>query len=142
MTRQKGNHGLAGPGRASRFLVIREEQMAAFKLADERRFILNLASHLLTHYPTLSAKLGGKAEVAAFARRAIVNAHGFGVQSKGAVTALAELTIQFGENFERSPIREWTLNILAHPELPGYAKAEVIRERHHEQTEGRVLIPV
>ena len=76
----------------------------------------------------------------AFVERTIAKAHGFGIDSMGAVSTLAELMIQFGEDFERSPIREWTGNILMHPELPGYSKAEAIRERHTEATQGRVII--
>ena len=62
------------------------------------------------------------------------------VNYQGIRSTLAELMIQFGEDFERSPIREWTGNILVHPELPGYSKAEAIRERHTETTQGRVII--
>jgi hypothetical protein len=116
--------------------------MAAFRMAAAQDFAPRLVDHLIAYYPALSAKLGGRSDVGAFVGRTIDRARGFGIQSMGDVTVLAGLMIQFGENFERSPIREWTLNILAHPALPEYAKTDVIRERHDEQTQGRVLIPV
>lgn len=122
-------------------LTIRSEQMAVFQQGLTRGFAERLADHLLTNYPTSSAALGGRTEVLSFVWRTISKAHTFGIQSMGAVAAIAELMIQFGEDFERSPIREWTLNILAHPTLPATAKAEGIQERHAEQTRGRVLIP-
>jgi hypothetical protein len=105
-----------------------------------RAFAERLTAHLLAHYPSSSAALGGRNEVFAFVERTIAKANGFGIESTGAVSTLAELTIQFGEDFERSPIREWSRNILAHPELPGSSKAEAIRERHTEATQGRVII--
>ena len=121
-------------------LTIRDEQMTAFRKDAGRAFAERLTDHLLAHFPSSSAALGGRKEVHAFVVRTMVKAHGFGIKSSGAVSTLAELTIQFGEDFERSPIREWTRNILAHPELPGSVKAEAIRERHTEATQGRVMI--
>lgn len=122
-------------------LTIRKEQLAPFQQLALYDFAARLVKHLLTHYPSPSAALGGPPAVEAFVWRTMDQADGFGIQSTGGVTAFAELLIQFGENFERSPIREWTANILAHPTLPGSAKVETIRERHQEQTQGRVLIP-
>ena len=112
----------------------------AFRKDSARAFAERLTAHLLTHYPSSSAALGGRNEVSAFVDRIIGKANGFGINSKGAVSTIAELAIQFGEDFERSPIREWTHNILAHPELPGSSKAEAIRDRHTEATQGRVII--
>ena len=121
-------------------LTLRNEQMAAFQKYAVREFAERLTAHLLTYYPTSSAALGGRDEVFAFVERTIAKADGFGIKTTGAVSTLAELMIQFGEDFERSPIREWTSNILAHRELPGSSKAEAIRERHTEATQGRVMI--
>lgn len=124
----------------ARLLTIRNEQMVTLRKDVACAFANRLTDQLLAHYPSSSAALGGRSGVFAFVERTIAKAHGFGIDSTGAVSTLAELTIQFGEDFERSPIREWTRNILAHPELPGYLKAEAIRQRHTEATEGRVII--
>lgn len=121
-------------------LVIRHAQLAVFGNRALRAFEQELAAHLLEHYPSPCAALGGEAAVHAFVDRTIQRASEYGITHQGGVKVLAELLLQFGEQFERSPIREWTLNVLAHPDLPGSAKVTALRTRHDEATQGRVLI--
>src|SRR5437868_3600457 len=115
--------------------------MFAFERRAIDEFVEYASRHLWTYYPGGCAFVGGSAEVTAFVRRTVERGKGYGIESRGAVLAFAELLLQFGENFERSPIREWTMNMLAHPVLPGSAKVEGILERHLERTQGRVIIP-
>ena len=121
-------------------LVIRGAQFAAFQQNAVSRFAAEAAEHLLKHFPGPSAALGDESAVLAFVERGIEKAAKVGVQTKGAVTILLELWVQFGENFQRSPLREFATNILAHPVLPGQAKADLIRERHQELTGGCVMV--
>ena len=121
-------------------LIIRDSQAASLGEAAADRYANDAVNHLLLHFPQPSAALGGAAAVRAFVLRGIQRAAQFGVDTRGAVTVLLELWIQFGENFERSPLRVWTGNILAHPTLPGAAKAEAIRDRHAELTGGCVVV--
>ena len=121
-------------------LTIRDSQFTAFRQAAADAFAEKALKHLLLHYPEPSAALGGAGEVRAFVLRGIQRAAQSGVDTDGAVTALLELWIQFGEHFERSPLRAWAANILSHPTLPGTVKAEVIRDRHIELTGGCVLV--
>jgi hypothetical protein len=89
--------------------------------------------------PSSAAAQGRRNEVSAFVDRIINKASAFGVNSTGAVSTLAELAIPFSEHFGRSPVREWTLNILAHTALPGSSKTEAIQDRHANATHGRVM---
>ena len=114
--------------------------MAAFRRDAEHRFAEDLLTHLEETLPGPCKSLGGPAKVRDFVRRAIALASNHGVTSAGGVTALAEIWIQFGENFQRSPLKVWARNILQHPVLPGDAKALSIRDRHNSCTEGRTLI--
>jgi len=120
--------------------MVRASQLDAFSQADIDQFTGDVVSYLMTHYPDPSSTIGGEVGVRAFVERSIPRAAGFGVTSKGAVTALLELWIQFGENFERSPLKTWSSNLLSHPILPGAAKVDAIRDRHLELTGGCVLV--
>lgn len=121
-------------------LVIRNTQFAIFGNQSVQAFEHELTAHLLEHYPSPCAALGGEPALHSFVDRTIKRAEDYGITHKGGVKVFAELLIQFGEQFERSPIREWTNNILAHPELPGSAKVTALRTRHDEETQGRVMI--
>jgi hypothetical protein len=72
--------------------------------------------------------------------RGVDKASTLNVNTAAAITALLELWLQFGSNFERSPARTWTMNILSHPELPGVTKVDVIRDRHLQLTGGCVMV--
>ncbi len=121
-------------------LTIRSTQIQELDRDAAERFVAVAEEHLLRHYPGPSERLGGPEAVQAFVRRGIERARQNRVETRGAVVVLLELWIQFGEQFERSPIRQWTANFLSHPELPGEIKAEVIRDRHRELTGGCVLM--
>jgi hypothetical protein len=121
-------------------LTIRDKQLEAFDQAATERFVATAHDHLLAHYPGPSAAIGGSPHVLALVRRGILKARSYRIESRGAVLALLELWIQFGENFERSPLRRWTSNFLAHPLLPGETKVALIRDRHAELTGGAILV--
>jgi hypothetical protein len=125
----------------SRVLQIRTAQVHAFREVFAARFIDDAVTHLLYHFPDPCASaLGGPNEVRAFVTRAVNKASSLNVNTATAVTALLELWLQFGEDFQRSPIRTWTMNMLAHPDLPGAVKVDVIRDRHMELTGGCVMV--
>ncbi|MBS1835218.1 MAG: hypothetical protein JST65_21035 [Acidobacteria bacterium] len=121
-------------------LRIREAQLAAFGSAATRQFAEELREFLEVHFPQSCCALGGDAEFTAFVQRAIHEARALGVESANGVQALATVWLQFGFRFERSPLKEWARNILAHPSLPGEAKALSIFERHEAETQGSILI--
>src|SRR5438093_4574471 len=117
-------------------LVIRNAQIAAFRQGAIDRFTADLVKHLLEHFPRPSAAVGGESEVGVFVRRAIERAATYGIETTGSMTVFAELLLQYGENFERSPLRPWIMKMLSNPALPGDAKIEAIRDRMDEQTGG------
>ena len=122
-------------------LTIRGDQLRALQRSGLEEFVSTAQIHLLTHLPGPSSSLGAPSEVRNFVLRGVERARSFQVETKGAVLALLELWVQFGENFERSPLRLWTLKFLAHPLVPGDAKVDTIRDRHAELTGGSILIP-
>lgn len=121
-------------------LTIRQAQLAVFENRSASAYLQRLVEHLLEEFPENCNALGGRAQVEAFAKRALASAQGHGVTTRGPSLTFVELVLQYGENFERSPLREWIHNILAQPVLPGAAKVGFISERIAEQTQGRTLI--
>jgi hypothetical protein len=114
--------------------------MAAFRRELAGRFLEDLVRHLRRNFAGPAGAVGGDAELRAFAARCLKKGEGYGLDTAEAVTTLAELMIQFGEELRWSPLREWTLNILNTPRLPGGLKAERIRERYEELTGSRVVV--
>jgi hypothetical protein len=123
-------------------LVIRHAQMETFRQAAQDTFAAALIVHLKASLPGPAVSLDGHADWNAFARRAIAAGARYGIHSGSGLTTLAELMLQFGENFERSPLREWTAEILAQPRLPGQIKAAALRERYEALTGGRPVVVV
>ena len=121
-------------------LIIRNQQMEAFRQQASDRFASDLVEHLLANHALAAKRIGSRQELTVFVRRAIGRVAECGVQSPGATTAVVELLLQFGEEFKRSPLRQWALKILEHPTLGGDLKAEKLRERHEELTGGRTVI--
>jgi hypothetical protein len=128
-------------GRGDAVLQIRTAQLKA--LAEDRRklYIEQTTDHLLKHFSDCcKAAFEGGQQVRAFVASGVDKASILNVNTPTATTALLELWLQFGSNFERSPARTWTMNILSHPELPGAAKIDAIRERHLKLTGGCVMV--
>ena len=121
-------------------LVIREKQLEAFRSAANERCAEVIAAHLRQHYPTPCAALGDEEQVRAFVQRGMTRGAKHGIETRGGLTLYLELLVQFGENLECSPLRPWSKNILENPDLPGDVKAGVLRDRHLEITQGRVLV--
>jgi hypothetical protein len=97
-------------------------------------------AHLKSRFSAQAAALGDERELTAFVRRTIRKAAGYGIDNKGSVTTLAELMIQFGDDFERSPLQAWTMNILSQRTVPGQVRTEALRERYEELTGGRPVL--
>lgn len=121
-------------------LRIREAQFAAFGAAAASTFAAELQTFLSARFPESCRALGNEANLTAFVERAIQEAKALGVESTTGVQALATLWLQFGFRLQRSPIKTWARNILAHPSLPGEAKALSVFERHEAETQGSILI--
>ncbi|MBA3550457.1 MAG: hypothetical protein H0T76_28615 [Nannocystis sp.] len=120
-------------------LIIRDAQMGIFQRNARREFEDRLIAVVAIDYPTRYEALQepGTRELVG---RAIDLGATCGVVTKGGVTALAGLMIQYGEAFERSPDRAWAQGILTHPTLPEQLKMDMLLQRMAGRTQGRVVV--
>lgn len=114
--------------------------MESLRRAARARLADTISSYLRQHYPDACAALGDEGRLRAFVVRGLDRGHEHGIDTAGAAMVYLELLVQFGEDFQRSPLQPWARNILAHPDLPGPVKAEALRDRHFDETRGRVLV--
>jgi hypothetical protein len=100
-----------------------------------------LLAHLAVHYPEDHARLGDEG-----LRRHVGVAIDTGARHRilgeGSVATLAELMLEFGDAFERSPDQAWARTILEHPRLPAPLKVQVVAERMRARSGGRKIVKV
>ena len=120
-------------------LTIRARQLELFRQARVEQFIGDTVDYLATEFPKHIARLGRTAATD-FVRRSLDAAAALRFENEGAIVALIELWLVYGEQLERAPRREWARNILAHPRLPDTTRIDTIRDRLDEATDGRVLV--
>src|SRR5690606_6501131 len=101
----------------------------------------HLLAHLATHYPQDHERLGDGGlrrhvdlTIELGARHRIVG--------EASVVTLAELLLEHGESFERSPDQAWARTILEHPRLPGVLKVRVLAERLRARSRGRRIAKI
>lgn len=120
-------------------LTIRTPQLDALRRGLLESFVPETASYLCAEYPRHFAQMG-HAGMLAFVERGLGAARALRFESKGAIVALLELWLVYGERLERAPRREWAQNILSHPRLPEAVRIDAVRDRFEELTAGRVLV--
>lgn len=120
-------------------LTIREPQMTVFRDARVAAFINDMSGYLARAYPQQTARMG-RAGTKEFVRRCVRSASALDIRLEGAIGALIERWLVYGERFERAPDREWAGNILAHPRLPDHVKVSAIQDRLDARSGGRVLV--
>ena len=120
-------------------LTIRNEQLESLKLVRRQEFEAHLVETLASEYPTSLVELK-EAGLLRVARHAIDCGESNGIVTKGGVTALAGLMIQYGDSFERSPDREWAQETLSSAKLPEQLKVEFLIERLAGPSQGRVIV--
>lgn len=100
-----------------------------------------MVAHLAVHYPQDHAQLGDEG-----LRRHVGVAIDTGgrhrILGEGSVATLAELMLEFGEAFERSPDQAWVRTILEHPRLPAALKVQVVAERLRARSGGRRIVKI
>lgn len=121
-------------------LTIRDEQLKAFLCSRSRNSVDPLVERLIRKYPQQCATMGGEPGTRAFAERTVATASDWGISSEEALTVLADLLVQFGEGFERSPFQQWSLTILQNPIMTGDLKVDTVWDRHSSLTGGRQMI--
>jgi len=107
---------------------IRDEQIETFRRHAIARFEDSMVMHLLAAYPQHFASIS-EGDLRAFIRKGIQKARRQDVETEEAVKILLEMMTRFGEDFGRFPDPEWIHEILAHPDLPGQLKVDLIQDR-------------
>lgn len=120
-------------------ITIRESQLAVFQQARTAAFVQSMVEYIAAEYPKHFGNMG-ESETRAFVERSMAAANALRIDTEGAVGALTELRLLYGESLERAPDREWARNILAHARLPDYVRVEAVQNRLMERLGGRVLI--
>jgi hypothetical protein len=121
-------------------LEIRREQMRVFENLAFESWVNRMTESNARNYPRQFAAMG-RSGARNFVLRAIEKGRVNHVETQGGVAILAELMIQFGEDFERSPDKSWAGEILGHPTLPAQLKMQLLYRRMTELSHGRVIVP-
>lgn len=119
-------------------LTIRPGQMAVFGETRIHDFSDALLGRIADKYPAEYAYLS-EAGMREFVASLIVRARRFGLEREGHIAIFVELSVEYGEMFQRSPQAQRVLRLLDHPTLPGAAKLQGIHTILTEAAGGRRL---
>lgn len=122
-------------------LIIRREQMTAFRANAERRFIERMRAYIAAEHPARHQALGDLG-TRRLIEKGIDAAARHGIDTEGATGVLIELMLEFGERFERTPDRAWAERMLGRRDVPGQVRVSAVRERFSASTGGRPLVMV
>lgn len=122
-------------------LTIRIPQLIGLGGDELEQYRERLLGHLVASYPHDHAHLGDDG-LRRHASTAIELGARHGIMGEGSVVTLAELLLEFGEGFERSPDQAWARTILEHPRLPGALKAQLLAERLRVRSGGRRIVKI
>lgn len=107
-------------------LTIREAQLEVFRQNIDRILLERLTLRLQQEYPDKFADAAAARAQAAFALR---KADESNIESESAITDLARLMIQFGNELQTFVDAPWAAAILSHKALPGDLKVSLLRQR-------------
>jgi hypothetical protein len=122
-------------------LKIRDEQMAAFEGDARKRFVERLVARIEANFPEKYGKMGPDG-TQKYVEDAIKKAETYQIRTQSAVIMLIELMLNFGDNFELSPDRQWAQNMMKHPTLTDDVKLTAMRDRMTARSGGRRIIVV
>lgn len=120
-------------------MKIRPSQLLA--LGETKEYVEHVRLHLAEHYPEEHARLGD----AGLTRHVLHTLEvGFDhqIRSERSLMTLAELQLEFGPRFQRSPDVAWAHSILEHHRLPGVLKVRLLAERLRARTGGRRIVEI
>lgn len=120
-------------------LIIRNQQLRALGVEQERDFALRMRAHIANEYPGQAQFLGEEGQTC-LVEAAIAKARVVGIDTLGAVAQLIDLMVRFGEDFERAPHKAWADALLARRELPGSLRVRLICDRFDVAAKGRVVV--
>ncbi|MEM7157279.1 MAG: hypothetical protein AAF799_30820 [Myxococcota bacterium] len=118
-------------------LTIRRAQLLA--LGEFEGYVDRVETHLAERYPRRSAG-DGEHGLRRHVVEAIEAGVDHGIQGEESLVTLAELLLEFGDRFERSPERAWACSVLEHRRLPGTLKVQLLAERLRVRTAGRAVV--
>lgn len=119
-------------------LIIRPEQMAAFREQALGDFEDQMAAYLSVKHPSTMQSMGWTA-LRGMVRQARAGGAGYGIASSRALGAWIELWLLFGEDLANAPDRGWVLGILKQTDLPDSVRVERIGERLFAHSGGRAV---
>jgi len=122
-------------------LKIRIPQLMTLGGDELEQYVERLFTHLAAHYPEDHAQLGDEG-LRRHVQLAIDTGARHQILGEGSVATLAELLLEFGETFERSPDQAWVRTILEHPRLPAALKVQVVADRLRARSEGRRIVKI
>jgi hypothetical protein len=120
-------------------LVIRSQQMQAFRAVERRRLEERVVGHLRARFPQRCHKLQSE-RLRAEAARGIDAARRHGVTTVESIAFLCGWFFELGERFQRSPAGDEALAILESPEYPGQIKVLLVAECLEAVSRGRTLV--
>ncbi len=116
-------------------LVIRKEQMDVLSEVMRQRFIDRVIAHLQTVFPDKLAERDeadvdqGDERIREQVFRLIEMASQHDIVSERDVARYIDLSIEFGEGFEKDRKMMWAAKILSNPRLSGAARVSLIYEQ-------------
>ena len=128
-------------GAVPALLAIRNNQIKILASLKQAEYVDRLLPHLASDYPSWYQK-HQEPGARAFVERAIETGEKHNVRGQAAVSTLVDLMVEFGENFESSPDREWAVKLLAHPSLPDQTKVPMLADRLRARTGGRRIVEI
>ena len=120
-------------------LLIRKQQVGAFKLELQRGLETRLMSRFAKAYPEDYSALGEDGALA-FVHETLRSASIRHVQTEAAIFDLLRLYVEFGPELERAPYRQWANSMLDHASLPGAVRVNLVSQRLFAHTQGRRII--
>ncbi len=125
----------------SPMLTIRLPQMFSLGSDEIEQYTNKVVAHLAEHYPEDYAECHDEG-FRRLVEMAIQMGVEHGIRGEGGILTLAELLLEFGETFERSPDQAWARSILEHPKMPGALKIRLLSERLRARTGGRRIVKI
>lgn len=122
-------------------LVIRKEQIAAFRVAANERFVERMKRHIAAEHPYHYKRLG-EAGAEAVIRKGIADGERYHLGEHDVVGILIELMVELGDGFQRTPDRAWIISILELGDVPGEVKIMAICRRIEATLGARSVIVV
>ena len=110
-------------------LIIRQQQMEAFRSLLERDFVARLVVRAESRFPEQARQANGRAGLEARIVAAVGRARKYGLTSKRDVTRFIDMDFTAGPDFELAPGMEWARGILEISGLNGPTRLHRVETR-------------